>query len=254
MNKKFDLQNYLTAELRRLQAPRRLEIFNGETYIGGGNSKLTYLNLSIPEVRLVLKKNLPLFSEALEKQFTAFEKVWKNSRIFEVRMIALYWLEGLTVEQLIQLAPRLTTWADKIDNWADSDTLCGIYARIFEATPKRLLKTYKTWNKHKNPWLRRCSMVALFYYSRSRKKQPSFKLAVSLVKPHLLATEHYVQKAVGWTTREMHNVYPIETTQFIADNLMKIHPIAWYAASEKMQLSLKKKLVEKRRNLRKLKK
>ena len=252
MNKKFDLQNYLTAELQKLKAPRHLEIFNGESYIGGGNSNLIYLNLSIPEVRLTLKKNLPLFSESLNKQFTEFEKVWKKSNVFEVRMIALYWLEGLSTEQLIPLAARLTKWAGNIDNWADSDTLCGIYARIFEASPKSLLKTYKIWNKHKNPWLRRCSMVALFYYSRSRKKQPSFKLAVSLVKPHLLAKEHYVQKAVGWTTREMYNVYPIETTQFITDNLMKIHPTAWYAASEKMLLSLKKKLVEKRRNLRKM--
>ncbi len=246
------MQNYLTAELRKLKAPPRSEIFNGETYIGGGNSKLIYLNLSIPEVRLVLKKNLPLFSESLKKQFTAFEKVWKNSRIFEVRMVALYWVEGLPDEQLVQFAPRLSKWADKIDNWADSDTLCGIYARIFEASPKSLLKTYKIWNKHKNPWLRRCSMVGLFYYSRSRKKQPSFKLAFSMVKPHLSAQEHYVQKAVGWTTREMYNVYPIETLKFITDNLSMIHPTAWYAASEKMPLSLKKKLVEKRRNLRKM--
>ena len=246
------MQNYLTAELRKMKAPRRLDIFNGDSYIGGGNSKLTYLNLSTPKVRLNLKKNLPLFSEPLKRQFAEFEKIWKKSTIFEVRMMALYWLEGLTDEQLIQFAPRLTKWADKIDNWADSDTLCGIYARIFEASPKSLLKTYKIWNKHKNPWLRRCSMVAVFYYSRFRKKQPSFKLAVSIVKPHLSAKEHYVQKAVGWTTREMYNVYPIETTQFITDNLMKIHPTAWYAASEKMPLTLKKKLVEKRRSLRKV--
>lgn len=248
----MDLQIYLTAEVHKLKAPRRLEIFNGESYIGGGNSKLIYLNLSIPEVRLVLEKKLPLFSEPLEKQFAAFEKVWKNSRIFEVRMIAIYWVDGLTIEQLIRFAPRLTKWADKIDNWAESDTLCGIYARIFEASPKSILKTYKTWNKHKNLWLRRCSMVAVFYYARSRKKQPSFKLAVSLVKPHLTAKEHYVQKAVGWTTREMYNVYPIETLKFITDNLMNIHSIAWYATSEKMPLSLKKKLVEKRRSLRKM--
>ena len=252
MNKNFNLQSHLTAELKKLKAPRRPKNFLGESYIGGKNSKLIFLNLRTSEVRLILKKPLQLFSLPLEKQFDQFEKIWNNSQIYEVRMIALYWLESLTDEQLVHFTPRLKKWAAKIDNWADSDTLCGIYARIFEVAPSSLLKIYKTWNKHKNPWLRRCSMVAVFYYSRSRKKMPDFKLVVSLIKPHLLAKEYYVQKAVGWTTREMYNVYPSETHRFIEDNLMKIQPAAWSAASEKLPVSLKLKLIQKRRLLRKI--
>ncbi len=251
MNKIFNLNSYLTAELKKLKAPRRAKNFLGEKYIGGANSKLIFLNLRTSEVRLILKRPVQLFFLLPQKQFNEFEKIWNKSQVFEIRMLALYWLESLSNEQLVHFAPRLKKWANRIDNWADSDTLCGIYARIFETSPDSLLKIYKIWNKHKNLWLRRCSMVGVFYYSRTRKKMPSFKLALSLIKPHLLAKEYYVQKAVGWTTREMYNAYPTETTQFIKDNLIKIQPAAWYAASEKLPLDLKRNLVQKRRLLRK---
>ena len=67
----------------------------------------------------------------------------------------------------------------------------------------------------------------------------------------LSAEEYYVQKAVGWTLRECYNAYPAETTKFITNNLSNIHSDAWYAASEKMPLELKNKLVLQRRKNRK---
>ncbi len=124
-------------------------------------------------------------------------------------------------------------------------------ARAFEANQKKLLPEYKKWNNHKNPWLRRISMVGLFYYSRSRAAQPSFSLVISIIRPHLGAPEYYVQKAIGWTLRECYNVYPTETTVFISKNLSLIHPDAWCSASEKMPLAVKQKLVLLRRRQRK---
>lgn len=247
------MHSYLTTQLRKLKMPATNKKFSGESYIGNNQSKLLFWNITTPDVRQVFKKSVLLLSEQpATLQFKKFEKVWFESNNFEVRMIALYWLESLSNRQLVQFTPKIIKWASKIDNWADSDTLCGIYARIFEASPKSLLKTYKVWNKDKNPWLRRCSMVGIFYYSRFRKKVVSFPFAVSMIKPHLDAKEHYIQKAVGWTIRETYNVHPIETIKFINDNLTQIQPGAWFAASEKLPIELRKKLVEERKNLRKL--
>ncbi len=252
MNKNFNLERYLNTELKKFKAPNRPDVFFGETYIGGGTSKLTFWNLAIPDVRGILKRPLPFHDLSLSEQFRQFDKVWISSHIFEVKMTAIHWLESLSTEQLIVFSKKIAKWAQKIDTWAESDGLCGIYARIFEASPKSLDSVFKNWNTHKNPWLRRCSMVSVFYYSRMRRKHASFKYAITMVKPHLAAPEYYVQKGLGWTLREIYNVYPAETTKFIRDNLSRIHAHAWYAASEKMPLKLKAELVLERRKLRKL--
>lgn len=252
MNKNFNLERYLNTELKKIKAPTRPNIFFGENYIGGGTSKLKFWNLAIPDVREILNRPLPFHDLSTAKQFQLFEMVWMKSSVFEVKMAAIHWLESLSTEQLVMFSKKIAKWAQKIDTWAESDGLCGIYARIFEASPKSLDNVLKMWNKHKNPWLRRCSMVSVFYYSRMRRKHASFKYAITLVKPHLAASEYYVQKGVGWTLREIYNVYPTETTKFIRDNLSRIHADAWYAASEKMPLKLKAELVIKRRQLRKI--
>ena len=97
-------------------------------------------------------------------------------------------------------------------------------------------------------------MVSTFYYSRYRRKQPDFALAKGLVHPHLPAKEYYVQKGVGWTLREMYNVYPSETVKYIENNIDKISSIAWVAASEKLPPLIKQPLLKKRKAGRKVNK
>jgi 3-methyladenine DNA glycosylase AlkD len=220
--------------------------FFGESYIGGGESRLQYLNIKIPKVRDIFK------TERLEtKNLPDIENLWFKSEIFEAKTLAVIWLENQSTEFILKNFNKISKWSTEIDNWALSDGYCSILARAFEADSKKLLPIYKKWNQHKNPWLRRISMVGLFYYSRGRKTQPSFQLAINIIKPHLAAPEYYVQKAVGWTLRECYNVYPEKTTEFVTASLSKIHPDAWYAASEKMPKSVKNKLVLKRRENRK---
>jgi 3-methyladenine DNA glycosylase AlkD len=218
-----------------------------QNYVGGGQSDLQYLALSIPQVRAILKNKLKLYELPLDRQFEIFEKNWFDSNVFEVMSISLFWLEKLTDEELARYSKKLVKWSSRIDNWAHSDGLCGIYARIFEYNPRALLGTYKKWNRSSHPWLRRISMVGLMYYSRLRQTHPEFQLCVQMVKPHFSATEYYVQKAVGWTLREMYNVYPRQTVDLIENHLDKITPIAWVAASEKLPQTMKKKLLNRRR-------
>ena len=241
--KSFLLQN-IEKQLQIIK-PFTNKKFFGESYIGGSQSKLQYLNIKVPDVR-----NLFFKMKLAEQNFLDIEAVWFNSNIYEAKSLAIMWLEKQNIEFIIKNFSKIANWATEIDNWALSDSYCSILAKAFEADHKKLLPTYIKWNKHKNPWLRRISMVGTLYYSRMRKLHPSFEITISFIKPHLSAPEYYVQKAVGWTLRECYNVYQKQTLQFITTNLSVIDSDAWYAASEKMPLALKQKLVLQRRKLR----
>lgn len=229
--------------------------FAPEHYIKGNGhelSKLKFLNLTAPTVR----GNISWFAECYpthdaKQLFPIAQDLWFESDIFEAKSLALVWLCKQSDEFLIAHHKQILTWVDAVDNWAHSDTLCSVLARLFEKIEPKMLPTYKKWNKSKNPWHRRCSMVGIYNYSYHREKPASFALAKSLVEPHFSAPEYYVQKAVGWTMREMYNVYPAETIKFIKNNLAQLTSIAWVAASEKLPDAVKQPLLKQRKQNRK---
>ena len=185
MNKMSCLQNELSLEIRKFKKVSLARRNLIKKYMTGqASSNLDYLGLSVPSVRALLKKDLAFLNEDLMMQYRVFEKNWFEARTFEQKALSLHWLDLRKPEELQQIAKPLLKWSTIIDNWAHSDGLCGTYAKIFESHSGLYLPVYKKWTKHKNPWLRRISMVGLMYYSRSRRKLPSFKLAQSLVKPH----------------------------------------------------------------------
>lgn len=248
MKKIIDLQKELSLEMKKLKPTsqqRRLLVKNYMT--GQAASNMDYLGHSIPSLRGILKKKLSVHSTDLQTQYLVFEKNWFTAETFDQKALSLFWLDSLSKDELLQIAKPLLKWSSIIDNWAHSDGLCSTYSKIFELNPSLYLATYKKWNKHKNPWLRRISMVGLIYYSRARRSHPRFQLAQEFVRPHFSASEYYVQKAVGWTLREMYNVYPKETLIWIDKNVHQISSIAWVAASEKLPLATKKKLLQKRK-------
>ena len=250
MRKTKEMQKELSQEIAKFSAvplPRRELI---KKYVGRG-SDLNYLGLSIPKIRSVMKKKLTVFKLPMNQQYKIFETNWFEAQTYEEKALSIFWLESLSEKDFLKYSKKILAWAHIIDNWAHSDGLCALYAKAFEKQPKQILPIYKKWNTHKNPWLRRCSMVGLFYYSRLRKIHPSWALSKSMVVPHLAAPEYYVQKGVGWTLREMYNVYPAETIKFLNDHLIKISSIAWVAASEKLDRNVKTKLLEKRKLARK---
>lgn len=247
-----EMQKELSGQLKKLKEVPLVRRELIKKYMGQG-SKLTYLGHPIPIARSILKNKLQIFELPFEQQFKVFEKNWVESQTFEGKALSIFWLESLPKETILKNAKKILKWADQIDNWAHSDGLCALYAYLFENSQKEVLPVYKKWNSHKNPWLRRCSLVGLYFYSRFRKTQPTFKLSKQMITPHLQAPEYYVQKAVGWTLRETYNVYPSETIQFLNDNITKITPIAWVAASEKLKAPFKLKLLKKRRQNRETK-
>jgi len=108
-----------------------------------------------------------------------------------------------------------------------------------------MLTKIKLWNNSNNLWERRQSLVALYYYARTKNQFVPFELSTKLIKNLINDKEYYVQKAVGWALRESYNVYPKQTYQFIEENIKLIKPAAFTTCLEKM--SDKQKLVLKQK-------
>lgn len=215
--------------------PQRTSSQNPEAYIGGGQSKLRYIGLRVPHLQQAMRKGFSFSKGEPNELAKIWNQVWLNSDCFEVMSMALAWFyEPRQKHILKQHWSLLKKWSARIDNWAHSDTLSGIYARILEQDPEMIYPTLVKWNSSKNPWLRRLSIVSLIYYSSQREKVLPLKKILDLIQPQLEFDHYYVQKGVGWTLREVYNVYPEKTFAFVEKNIGKISAHAFSAATEKM--------------------
>lgn len=233
-------------EVERTLASLKREIPEGfsENYIGGGGSKLRYLGLRVPTIRAVYKKGFK-FSEEKDVH-KIWDYIFLNSEVYETISLAMTWFDDKRrVDQRHEHWPLFSRWVDRIDNWAHSDTLSGLIASVVESHPKLALPVLEKWSNDKNPWMRRNSIVGLLYYARFRKKLLPFATLKKFVAKQIDVDHHYVQRGVGWTLREMHNVYPQETLSYLEEVVTKLSAIAYAAAAEKLpektKLTLKKK-------------
>lgn len=225
--------------------PQRVSTHNPEAYIGGGQSSLRYLGLKTPNLHQTQKAGFS-FSDT-EEVAQVWDYVWKSSDCFEVMSLALGWFERLAKnkkrkQELKKYWALLKGWSERIDNWAHSDSLSGLYARILEQDPKLVYPTLQKWNASANPWLRRLSIVSLLYYSAQRETVLPFAKIIPLVEAQIEFDHYYVQKGVGWTLREAGNVYPKETYKFLEANIRRISPEAFTAATEKLTKTEKDRL------------
>ena len=188
-----------------------------------------------------------------EDLFKLMDLAFTTSNVYEVKSAALLLVEfNLKTLDKKQLYKTMLKWVGHVDNWGHSDTLSKLLTRFLEMEEFRgpFLNTLENWNKDKNPWLRRQSMVALLYYARTKNEHLPFKTIISLVSSQLLAKEYYVQKGLGWTLRESYNVYPVLTYKFVSDNFHRVSPVAFTAAIEKMSEKEKTILKQKRKAYR----
>ena len=228
--------------------PLRTSAHVPEDYIGGGQSKLRYLGVRSPHMHEIMRKGFSFYEPDRKAVAKAWEEIWHASDCYDVMALALSWFDHPKQRAILRDHwPMLKKWSERIDNWAHSDVLSGIYARILEEDPALVYPTLQKWNRHKNPWLRRLSIVSLLYYSSQRKNPPPLAKIVALVEPQIEFDHYYVQKGVGWTLREMGNVYPKETYRFLEKNIRRLSAAAFSAATEKLSKPQKDRLKELRK-------
>lgn len=234
------MQNVLSVEAN----PKRAEHDKG--YV---KSALATLGCPIPHVRKVTKDMQKTFDLSHAEWRTVLHRIYKHAKNHEVMSICLFYFK----DKNLTLADwrTLKTWANRIDNWAHSDTLSELYSRLLESYKTELLPTLKEWNTHKHPWKRRLSLTSLYYYTNLRKKTLPASTVLPMVKKRIKDEHFYVQRAVGWTLRECSQVDCVKTMAFIEKHLTEFSSIAFTTACEKLPKPKKekwKKLRKKRKN------
>ncbi len=214
-------------------------------------SRLVYWGLSVPVHRRAAKEKYSFTGLSEAEQWDHWLKIWRVSPIFDVKSVALVWLGSPKRRNLRSENWRdVVAMAEQIDNWAHSDALSAMLAELLEERPS-LFPFFRKWNRSKNPWLRRQSLVSLYCYARLRRKKIPASRSLPLVKQLLRDPHFYVQRGVGWTLREIDRVDANRQRAFVRRHLHQISSVAWFATSELYPLKLRQELVALRKSSRK---
>lgn len=218
-------------------------------YIG---TQYDILGLSIPYIRSLSKKGFTFSTLEPEDQIEVWNEIWLISNSHEALTLAiLFWEKHINKISAATSWNYLKGWTSKIDNWAHSDGLSGLYSYLLEINPSLILPQLKKWNKSKNSWERRQSVVGLIHYHRKRSKVLPYIALIPFVESLLDDKDYFVQKGVGWALREISNVYPKQTYGFMRKNHSRLKSVAFAAATEKLSKPEKEKLKELRKLARK---
>jgi 3-methyladenine DNA glycosylase AlkD len=234
------MQNVKEFEQKMLQsllaAGNLKEVINDERWQKYINTKLITLGIDAATQRNLAKKGFPELHEInLNEQLLFLSELFKQSQVFEIKNQCLIFLDQRK-KKILKAAhwPILKDWVKYVDNWAHSDGLSSVFSLMLQNELDLIYPQLVKWNKSKNPWERRQSVVCLFYYSRTRKHFLPFEVAIELINNLLEDKEYYVQKGIGWALREASNVYYDYTLDYILQNAKTLKPAAFSAATEKL--------------------
>lgn len=200
---------------------------------------LTHLrgvNGNVPLHRRESKRVYSFSHRSFADQLLIWDLLWRTERGFWTSVHAFFFLERHMKKeaQLLEMWPVIVRWQDLVDDWGLCDSLSKIYTRILEVIPDEVYPQLQQWNTDNNLWKRRQSIVSLLYYSRTKKVYLAFEQISRLVTPLITDKEYYVQKGVGWTLRELHNVYPEQAIGLIKSHIKQLSSIAFSTCMEKM--------------------
>ena len=201
----------------------------------------------------VMGHRLPVMQQIVKDGFSFYEKpekeiheiwnhIWKNTTIHEAMSLPLFYYRNHRPRLGKKEWNILKTWINEIENWEHSDALSYLYSFLFEKDPKMVLPTLKKWNRSKNPWKQRASIVPLIYYASPNRKAPPAKLVLSMVEPLIGSADKYVNKAVGWTLRECYNLYPKPTLAFLKKHIGRLSANGFSYSTEKLNKKTKAEL------------
>ncbi len=204
---------------------------------------------AIPAQRAAFKNGYSFSKEIFETQLPKWDYIWKHSNNFRAQIHAYFFLEQYVKRKELhaQVWATSVSWQEEVNDWPLCDSLSKLNTKVLETYPAEVYKQLEAWNKHEDLWKRRQSVVSLLYYSRTKKVYIPFKKIEALVAPLLGDKEYYVQKGVGWTLREMYNVYPTETLSFLQQHIKEISAIAFTISIEKLDESKKDQLKQLRK-------
>jgi len=207
-------------------------------------SKVNKTPKNVSAQRKLLKQNYS-FSELLfPEQLKIWDYIWNNASDSWTKGQSYFYCESRIKNKdfLIYSWEIIKHWQNKVDDWGYSDSLSKIYTKILELIPNQVLEQLEQWNKSTGIWDKRQSVVSLLYFSRTKKIVLPYKTIIRFIDRLINDREYYVQKAVGWSLKELYTVYPAETLKYLQKNIKNMSTIIFCVATEKLKREDKERL------------
>ena len=203
---------------------------------------LMVLGHRLPLMQKIEKNGFSFYNESPSNILNVWDIIWKETNIHEAMYLPLFYYRRHKKEFGPKEWKVIKKWVDRIENWEHADALCYLYSLMYENHPALVEPTLFKWNKSKNLWKRRCSVVSTIYYASKKRTPPKRSVVFKLFKPLLSDKEPYIQKAVGWQLRESYNLWPKETLTLIESHLTTLPATTFSYATEKIPAKKKSQL------------
>lgn len=215
-------------------------------------TQLPFLAIRVPVLNKLVREGFSFYSKTDKEILQIWNAVWNQASLHDTMSLPLIYYRW----KLSALTPAhfrvFTSWMEHIENWAHADQLCQLLSILYERYPKLVEPTLQQWNRSKNPWKRRASVVSTIYYASKKRTPPSRQRVLSLIQPLLRDPDHYVQKGVGWQLREAYKLWPREILRFLESHVIELPAITFSYATEKLTKKDKQRLKLQRALWRKI--
>jgi 3-methyladenine DNA glycosylase AlkD len=220
-----------------------------QSYLSEVIQRLNSLGGTVPVLRKAYQQKYSFSSLPFREQLIIWEFIWKNAPTWQVKTQAFFFCEAHAVKEqnAAHAWKALRHWQNDVADWSFCDSLSKIYTKHLELFPEEVYAQLVKWNRDRDLWKRRQSIVSLLYYTRTKKKILPYEKIQPLIHSLLDDHEYYVQKSVGWSLRELYNAYPEKTFNYMQRNVARISSIAFSAATEKLDAKSKKILKDLRK-------
>ena len=161
--------------------------------------------VGIPEIREIIKetnKEYQITEKSISKQIELLDDLM-NQRYTEDKLAAILYLQIFWKnENEKQIIDLISKWFDHnlITDWNVCDWLCvRILSPMIDNWTEQTIKELKLWNKNKNLWKARASLVP-FAQCKTIEKHLEIieEFSIELIKRE----ERFCKTAVGWVLRE----------------------------------------------------
>jgi 3-methyladenine DNA glycosylase AlkD len=132
--------------------------------------------------------------------FDLIKQLWAAGA-FEEKILAIKILEKIAHKDSAQSLQLLQHFANGIDNWAVCDAL-GMQGlkKMVGTHQQEIFSLAKKYNRSKNLWQRRLSLVMVEWYTRDKAAHAAINELVAALEDD---EEYYVKKAVQWINRNL---------------------------------------------------
>lgn len=234
--------NHFKAQFKLHADPKRAE--GEKRYM---KSSLNFHGVNVPTRRKIVKtwiKNHQDYS--IDNVVKLASSLWSN-RWYEEKSAAINLLSLRPHQLTLKHMPLVEKMINQAKGWGHLDEIAiHLVGALIDNDPQTL-KYLPKWAKSNNFWVRRAALLSQILQFRRRQgnKQLFFKLAIPMLsekKNRSKEERFFIRKAIGWVLREIAQVEPLVTFNFIRQHKQKISGLTFREGSRKLPPKLQKLL------------